>query len=190
MNVDFNTMSLADWCNLRPIGGFQVIYADPAWRFASNSAEKPGKNARAHYDCMTLDQIKDMPIKAMAADNALLLLWVTVPLAEAAFSVVNEWGFRYKSQLVWDKGRIGSGYWARNRHELLYICRRGRFPCEMPALFPTSVMSDKRREHSRKPDWPVEIIDRRYPEMSKLELNGRAQRPGWTVLGNETEKFS
>lgn len=172
-----------------PAGPFDIVLADPAWRFASNSVAKPGKNAMAHYDCMTVPQICAMPVQDIVAKDALLLMWVTVPFARKAFDVVDAWGFTYKSQIVWPKSRIATGYWARNRHEMLYICRHGAFPCLKPALFPDSVIPGAQREHSRKPDWIHEVIDARFPRARRIELFSRQQRPGWTVWGNETEKF-
>jgi N6-adenosine-specific RNA methylase IME4 len=111
-------------------------------------------------------------------------------MLEHALQVMRAWRFRYKSQLVWDKGRIGTGYWARNRHEIVLIGTRGRFPCGMPALFPTSIIPGKAREHSRKPEWLHEVIEARHPELPKVELFARTTRPGWVALGNQTDKFA
>ena len=170
-------------------GGWQVIFADPPWRFSGNSAAKPGRNAMGHYPCMTIQQLCDMPVKDIVAKDALLMMWVTVPFLEKAFDVVKAWGFRYKSEVVWDKGKIGTGYWARNQHELLWICRRGKFPCLRPALFPTSVVSETRREHSRKPEHPQFIVQERYPQARKLELFARRYRGGWTTWGEHVGMF-
>lgn len=172
-----------------PSGPFDVIYADPPWRFASNSASKPGRNARRHYDCITVEEIAAMPVADMAAPSALLLMWITVPFAHRADEVVRAWGFRSKSQLVWPKRRIGTGYWARNQHELVVIATRGRFPCPRPALFPSSIIPGDQREHSRKPEWVAEQIDARLAGARRIELFARRKRAGWETWGNETEKF-
>lgn len=168
---------------------FDIIYADPPWRFSSNSKDKPGRNAMRHYDCMTLPEIEAMDVKYHAADDSLLLLWVTVPFAQLALRVVKAWGFEYKSQIAWDKQKAGTGFWARNEHELLYICRRGRFPCPRPAPFPWSVIRGNLREHSRKPPDVPDRVDEVWPDARKLELFARARRHGWTSWGNETDKF-
>jgi N6-adenosine-specific RNA methylase IME4 len=170
---------------LRPAGGFQIIIADPPWNFSGNSVEKPGRNARRHYQTMPLADIEALPVKAMAAKDALLLMWVTVPFAEHGFRVLRAWGFRYASQLVWPKRRIGTGYWARNQHEIVLIGRRGRFPCAAPALFPTSIVKGAQGKHSEKPAWLQEVIEARHPEACKAELFARQPRPGWTAIGNQ-----
>lgn len=171
-------------------GGWEIIYADPAWKFSSNSDAKPGRNCRRHYQTMTVKEVAAMPVREIAAKQALLLLWITVPHEHRANEVIEAWGFKPISRLIWDKGRIGTGYWARNRHEPCIIAKRGRFPCPEPALFPTSIIPGARREHSRKPDWISEIIDARLPEARKLELFARRPREGWTVWGDETGKFA
>lgn len=173
-----------------PAGPFDVIYADPAWKFASNSEAKPGRNPRRHYPTMTVDQIASMPVVNIAAPDALLLMWITVPHAHRGPDVMRAWGFEYKSQVVWIKDRIGTGYWARNRHELLLIGTRGRFPCPVPALFPDSVIIGQQREHSRKPNYVHQVIDDRLGRLRRVELFARAGRAGWVVWGNETAKFA
>ena len=40
---------------------YRVIYADPPWRFATYSDKGKGRSAEAHYDCLTIDQIKAFP---------------------------------------------------------------------------------------------------------------------------------
>jgi N6-adenosine-specific RNA methylase IME4 len=172
-----------------PDGPFDVIFADPPWNFRGGSLAKPGRNPRRHYPCLSLEEICALPVASIAARPALLLLWVTVPFVAAADEVLAAWGFRYKSQLTWPKERAGTGYWAMNQHELLYIATRGRFPCPKPALFPTSLIPGAQREHSRKPEWPQEVVDRRLPGARKLELFARRPRAGWSVWGNQTELF-
>ncbi|MBC7156689.1 MAG: DNA methyltransferase [Rhodobacteraceae bacterium] len=172
-----------------PAGPFDVIVADPPWRFASNSAARPGRNAMRHYPTMTVPEVMEMPVRDIAAPAALLLLWITVPHAHRADEVIRAWGFTPKSQVVWIKNRIGTGYWARNRHELLHLATRGRFPCPRPALFADSVITGQQREHSRKPDAVFDAIDTRLGGLRRLELFSRQARPGWTAWGNEIDKF-
>lgn len=168
-------------------GPFSVIYADPPWKFASNSAAKPGRNAMRHYPTMPTAEICALHVPA--AKDAVLLLWATSPMLPQALGVMAAWGFKYKSQAVWVKSRIATGYWARNRHELVLIGTRGRIPCPKPTLFPDSVIEAPTREHSRKPTEVYERIEAAFPDLSKLEMFARSQREGWAVFGNETNKF-
>ena len=173
-----------------PAGPFDVILADPPWHFASNSAARPGHNVRRHYPTMRLPEICAMPVPQVSARDALLFLWATAPCCHHAFAVMRAWGFTYKSQLVWVKHRQAMGFWARNRHELVLIGRRGRFPCPRPAPFPDSVIEAPTREHSRKPDDLQDRIDATWPQTRRLELFARSTRPGWTAWGNDTGRFT
>lgn len=188
--MDLSTLTAKDIAQIRPFLGFSVTLCDPPWAFQANSAEKPGKGARRHYQTMKTKDIAAIPVRALSARDSLCLMWATAPMIEDALHVLRAWGFKYKSQLVWIKDRIGTGYWARNKHEIVLIGRRGAFPCDAPALFPTSIIPGKQREHSRKPEWLHEVIEARHPDMPKLELFARTQRLGWTVLGNQTDKFA
>lgn len=171
------------------MSGFDIILADPPWRFASNSAARPGRNARRHYPCMALSEIVALPVPQMAARDSLLLVWATSPMLPQALEVISGWGFRYVSSLVWVKSRPGTGFWVRNRHELVLIAKRGRFACPRPAPFADSVIEAPTREHSRKPEALQDRIDAIWPGARKLEMFARRARAGWTVWGNDTGRF-
>ena len=78
-------------------GEYRVIYADPPWRFATYSDKGKGRSAEAHYDCLSLDDIKRFPVASWAAPHAVLLLWATDPLLPRALEVIEAWGFAYKT---------------------------------------------------------------------------------------------
>lgn len=170
---------------------FPIILADPPWKFSSNSKAKPGKNPMRHYDVMTDAEICALPVRDFAAKDALLFMWTTAPMLARAMAIPAAWGFKYVSQVVWIKSRIGTGYWVRNRHELLLVCKRVRFPLPKPCPFPDSVITGQQREHSRKPDAVIGRIDAAWPDLPKLEMFARHSRGGqWSSWGNETERFS
>lgn len=170
--------------------GADIIVIDPPWKFSSNSKANPGRNAMRHYPCMTDAEIKALPVAEWSNKDALLFMWVTAPMLRRAIMIPESWGFRYVSELVWVKDRIGTGFWARNRHEPVLIYKRGKFPCPKPAPFADSVMSGQQRQHSRKPDALQDRIDAVWPDASKLEVFARQERPGWRAWGNETQRFS
>jgi N6-adenosine-specific RNA methylase IME4 len=113
-----------------------------------------------------------------------LFLWATSPHLEQAFEVIKRWGFAYKSSLVWVKNRIATGYWARNRHELLLIATRGDIPAPDPAIVPDSVVEAPVGEHSAKPAVFRSIIEQMTPGLSRIELFARGEAPeGWQFWG-------
>lgn len=166
-----------------------ILVADPPWKFSSNSVARPGRNAMRHYECMTDAEIAALPVLEWVAKDALLFLWTTAPMLARTMPILPAWGFRYVSQLVWIKHRIGTGFWVRNRHEVVLIGKRGAFPCPRPAPFGDSVIEAKAREHSRKPDDLQDRIDVVWPDAVKLEMFARQARFGWQAWGNEVGKF-
>lgn len=127
---------------------YSVIYADPPWQY-----ERPVSDSRKvenQYPVMSLDDIKALPVNTLATDTAILYLWATSPKLEEAMSVMNAWGFSYRSCAVWDKEVIGMGYWFRQQTELLLVGIRGAMPSPEPASRVSSLITSKRGKHSQK----------------------------------------
>jgi len=163
---------------------FPVIYADPPWRY--EHAESESRAIENQYPTMDLDAICALPVANLATPDALLFMWATSPKLEEAMRVVREWGFVYRTCMVWDKVKIGMGYYARQQHELLLICTRGAPPTPPPSARPGSVLTIERGEHSAKPVEFYEMIERMYPALPKIELFCRSPRAGWAVWGNQS----
>jgi N6-adenosine-specific RNA methylase IME4 len=168
---------------------YPVIYADPPWYFeAYDSVSGTGRTAESHYPCMQTEDICAMPVSELATDDAVLFLWTIAPHLQESFRVIEAWGFRYVTNAVWVKDKIGLGYYVRNQHELLLIAVRGNIPAPAPAQRPLSVIQSPRRQHSRKPDEAYALIERMYPELPRIELFARHARKGWDAWGNEAPK--
>ena len=89
---------------LLPNKKYDIIYADPPWRYKGFSSKGEGKNANQHYDCMSIEDICKLPVKNISKDNCILFMWVTDPLLEKAFDVIKAWGFIYKTvAFTWAK---------------------------------------------------------------------------------------
>ena len=188
-------------------GQYGVIYADPPWRFATYSDKGKGRSAEAHYDCLSPDEIKALPVASWAARDAVLLLWATDPLLPRALEVIEAWGFVYKTVgFYWVKlnktadpitlgnGPLlaerdfftGLGFWTRANPEPCLLATRGhpkRSAGDVPKL-----LIAPRREHSRKPDQAHARIERLLPG-PYLELFARHNRPGWDAWGYQPELF-
>jgi N6-adenosine-specific RNA methylase IME4/ParB-like chromosome segregation protein Spo0J len=166
------------------IGRFPIIYADPPWRYEHVEAES--RAIENQYPTMALDEICALPVVDVCTDDAILFLWATSPKLSEAMRVVDSWGFAYRTCMVWDKEKIGMGYWARQQHELLLICTRGQPPAPPPDTRPASVVRVARGErHSAKPIEFYELIERMYPRLPRLELFCRSPRDGWRAWGNQ-----
>jgi N6-adenosine-specific RNA methylase IME4 len=188
-------------------GQYRVIYADPPWRFATYSDKGKGRSAEAHYDCLSLQDIKSFPVAAWAAADAVLLLWATDPLLPRALEVIEAWGFAYKTVgFYWVKlnksveGRLsrewpllaerdfftGLGFWTRANPEPCLLATRGQ--PRRRAGDVAKLLIAPRREHSRKPDETYARIERLLPG-PYLELFARQSRPGWDGVGDQDALF-
>jgi N6-adenosine-specific RNA methylase IME4 len=170
---------------------YPIVYADPPWQFQVHSGPENEWSAEQHYPAMPTEKIGALPVSTdIATPAAVLFMWVPACNLPDAWRVIDAWGFEYVTCAVWVKPKAAFGYWVRTQHELLIIARRGDIPTPEPAKRPDSVIDAPRREHSRKPDEAYEMIECMFPDLPKIELFARAQRPGWEAWGNETEKFA
>ena len=56
---------------------YQIIYADPPWDvLAGPPWSSNGKSQPLDYPTMTIDEIKDVPVKEISADDSHLYLWI------------------------------------------------------------------------------------------------------------------
>lgn len=55
---------------------YSVIYADPPWSYSN---KKTRSAAAKEYPCMTSDELKELPVASLAADDCTLFLWATSP---------------------------------------------------------------------------------------------------------------
>jgi N6-adenosine-specific RNA methylase IME4/ParB-like chromosome segregation protein Spo0J len=164
---------------------FSVIYADPPWQYDDGSTD-PTRRVRSQYPTMSLADIVAVPVRDIAAAQAVLFLWTTAPLLQNSMQVIDGWGFSYRSCAVWNKCVAGMGSWGfRIAHEHLLVAVRGAMPTPAPATRVNSVITIKRGAHSAKPPEVRQLIETFYPGLRKVELFARSRAPGWHVWGNQ-----
>tara|TARA_Y100001937_G_scaffold88213_1_gene119297 strand:- start:635 stop:1597 length:963 start_codon:yes stop_codon:yes gene_type:complete len=166
-------------------GIYQVIYADPPWKYNDQQNTEKLGGAEKHYPTMSIEDLCELNIGEIADKNSILFLWTTSPLLEDTFLVINAWGFNYKSSFVWDKVKHNMGHYNSVRHEFLLICTRGSYTPQNIKLFDSVQSIEKTNKHSEKPEEFREIINTLYPYSNKIELFGRKKVDGWDVWGNQ-----
>jgi N6-adenosine-specific RNA methylase IME4 len=166
---------------------YGVIVADPEWRFEPWSrATGLDRAADNHYPTSCTEVIAARAVASIAADDCVLFLWGTVPMLPQALLVMGAWGFDYRSNFVWAKDRLGTGYWNRNVHEHLLLGVKGHVPCPAPGEQWESLLHAPTGAHSQKPELFLELVEHYFPKLPKIELNRRGPaRPGWDAWGNE-----
>lgn len=174
---------------------FRTILADPPWQFQNRTGKMAPEHKRLNrYGTMDLDEILSLPVRALAEDTAHLYLWVPNALLPEGLRVMEAWGFKYKSNVVWHKIRKdggpdgrGVGFYFRNVTELVLFGVRGKNARTLaPGRRQVNFLATQKREHSRKPDEMYKIIESCSPG-PYLELFARGKRPKWSVWGNQAD---
>ncbi|RDE04660.1 MT-A70 family methyltransferase [Sphingomonas aracearum] len=172
---------------------YGLILADPPWRFFNHSAKGEAKNPVAHYGCMTIEQLAQLPVARLAAPDCALVMWATAPLLDRAIELLKAWGFTFKSAGAWakqsktgEKWTFGTGYVFRSAAEFYLVGTIGK-----PRVLSRSIrnlIAAPVREHSRKPDQLHADLEQLYAG-PRAELFARQRRAGWDVWGNQIDKF-
>jgi N6-adenosine-specific RNA methylase IME4 len=176
-------------------GGYKTVLADPPWRFTNRTGKVAPEHRRLdRYSTMDLDDIKNLPVSTVAAANAHLYLWVPNALLPEGLKVMEAWGFRYVSNIIWAKRRKdggpdgrGVGFYFRNVTEILLFGVRGSMRTLQPARSQVNLIETRKREHSRKPDEQYPFIEACSPG-PYLEMFARHAQPGWTLWGDEADE--
>jgi N6-adenosine-specific RNA methylase IME4 len=142
---------------------YGVIVADPPWHFKTyNDNIISPKSPRWHYETMSLEAIKALPVHELAQRDALLLLWTTgwAMATGVAQDVARAWGATPVTEMTWAKRtstgkyRHGPGYRARSMHEPILIAKWGQPKHKaLPSCFDAEA-----GEHSVKPNQFYEIV--------------------------------
>jgi N6-adenosine-specific RNA methylase IME4 len=190
---------------------YAVLEADPPWLFR-DSLPGDGRGAEKHYRCLTVDEIKAFPLPPLA-ENAVLFLWRVAAMQDEALDVVRAWGFKPKSEIVWEKttNRAGVTVDVVRAHELLAAAGLGHLHVTGRPHFgmgrtvrgshETCIVAPRGRwepkshsvrsrfdapvgRHSEKPERFYDLIEE-LAEGPYARLFARSHRPGWASFGNE-----
>ena len=181
---------------LKPIqeNDYRLIVIDPPWNYNLRETDSTHRG-RCPYPNMRDEDILNLPIGAIAAQNSYLLLWVTNNHLPLGFQCLEKWGFTYKSIFTWVKvtksnhPHIGIGHYGRSCTEHFLVGTSGN-----PGSFTKwgltnipNVIFARRSEHSKKPDefWAIANKLGACLGGNRIELFAREQRPGWDSWGAE-----
>jgi len=172
---------------------YQIIYADPPWKFTVFSDKGNTRSPSSHYKVMRFTDILDLPIQNLADKNCVLFLWAIYPMLPEALRVIKDWGFEYKTiAFTWVKKNKksntwfwGMGYWTRQNPEICLLATKGNPKRISKSVH--SIIDSRIREHSRKPDEVKERIVALMGDLPRIELFARQKTEGWDVWGNEVK---
>ena len=106
---------------------YKIILADPPWQFTNRTGKVAPEHKRLNrYPTMPLEEICRLPVEKIIDETSHLYLWVPNALLPEGLSVLEAWGFQYKTNLIWYKtrkdggpDRRGVGFYFRNVTEIL-----------------------------------------------------------------------
>ena len=176
---------------------YQIVYADPPWQYnkRNNPKTKFGKGAYGHYNLMTMQEIINLPVKKIAAENCALFLWVTFPYLKEQIKLFEYWGFRYttlgfswvKTNSKNDKPFFGIGYYAKSNCEICLMGIKGKMKPASNRV--SSCIIAPRQEHSKKPDEARKRIVELFGNVPRIELFARQCADGWDNWGDDANLF-
>lgn len=186
---------MTTWAGLS--GPYGTIVADPPWRYRKSKQPKDTVHSRTFvsdlYDTLSMREVAALPVEELAAPDAHLYLWVTVPrmfgerddrVGFGPFQIMQAWGFRYVTMLTWHKvGAPGMGSYFRIDTEHCLFGVRGHAPVP-PAKRLRNLIAAPRGKHSEKPGALLDMAERVSPG-PRVELFARRRRPGWDAWGNQ-----
>ncbi len=204
MGKNGTILSAAEDLLSRDFGQFGTILADPPWQFTNRTGKMAPEHRRlSRYSTMTMKEILELPVPALACPQSHLYLWVPNALILEGLEVLKAWGFTYKTNLVWYKvrkdggpDRRGVGFYFRNVTELMLFGVRGSFRTLEPGRRQENIIVSRKREHSRKPDEMYSIIEQCSPgpylelfarPQQHLDLFACPRQSKWTLWGNEID---
>jgi site-specific DNA-methyltransferase (adenine-specific) len=176
---------------------YQIIYADPPWKYIQGKSM--GTNfagaADAQYDCMPIEDIRALPVYQIAEDKCILFLWATFPMLREALSVIDAWGFEYKTNaFTWVKTNannmgflFGIGYYTKSNAEICLLATRGNAHSLVKDNSISQMIMTPKMAHSRKPSEVRERIVQLCGDIPRIELFARRKVKGWDCWGNEVE---
>jgi N6-adenosine-specific RNA methylase IME4 len=178
---------------------YNIIYADPPWNYTQFTHQNHGA-AKAHYNTMTLEELKALPVQKLADDNCALFIWATFPQLQEAIELIKNWGFRYiTAAFVWIKTNPeenyldkpskfyhGLGFHTASNVEIVLLGKKGVLERKDKRV--KQIIVGNVRKHSQKPEETYTRIERLYGNLPKIELFARYRRENWDVWGLEAPK--
>ena len=178
---------------LLPNQRFDIILLDPPWKYArrSNRKTKFGLGS-SQEDMLSVKEMLSLPVANIAKPEALLFMWTTMPMLHDALTIMEAWGFEYKTTaFTWikvnkldRKPTFGIGYYTKSNAELCLLGGRGEHAIKPRNNDVSSVILSPPIEFSHKPEEVYQRIDRMYPDLQKVELFAKTPHkvPNWSQM--------
>lgn len=165
-------------------GTFSTIVIDPPWDYTEEGDVDVYGRTKPTYKLMSIEEIGQLPVGSLAADEAHLYLWITNRSMPKGFGLLDSWGFRFITILTWCKPSIGVGNYFRNNTEHILFGVKGSLPLNRKDVGTWFEAKRGPKGHSSKPKESYELIESCSPG-PYLEMFSRLKRDGWASWGAE-----
>lgn len=160
---------------------FATIVIDPPWDWNDEGDVNQMGRAKPDYATMSMEQLLQLPVEKLADDDCHLYLWITNRSLPKGFPLLERWGFRYVTALVWVKPSFGLGNYFRGQHEHVLFAVRGSQGLRRKDVG-TVFTADRGKRHSEKPAAFLDLVESCSPG-PYLEMFSRSGRRDWTTWG-------
>lgn len=172
---------------------YDLIYADPPWkqsRGGKKAVRASSSGMALPYSTTSIEEIEQLlkQFTEKQPDNAIMFMWTIDKYLHESEQMAKRLGYKLHARMVWNKVTgIPAAFTIRYGHEyLLYLYKGKLTPVAKDERGKIhSVFTEQVKRHSQKPDIAYEIIERLYPNLTKIELFARRKRPGWDVWGDQ-----
>lgn len=178
-------------------GKIDVFMVDPPWKKRKGGIRKsrPLQGREFTYETMETDDIfrlLDVDIFPLSTDNHTVFMWTIDTYLHECECRMDERGYKLHARFVWDKENgVAPCFSVRFSHEYLLWFYKPKFipvAKNVRGVY-TTIIREKSREHSRKPDAAYDMVSKMFPYAIKMDVFSREKRDGWLQYGNEINFF-
>ena len=175
---------------------YNIIYADPPWQFNSKAYQDGNRDMlkleETQYDTMTINEIKQLPIKKMCADDCICFLWCVDSFLKEGIEVLKSWGFEYKTIgfnwiKYYESGELCVNFapYTLKSWEICLVGIKGKIGKIKVCNNVRGLLTNARTKHSKKPNEARNRIVQLIGDKPRIELFARQYTDGWDCWGNE-----
>lgn len=176
---------------------YDIFVIDPPWPRGKGGKRKsrPNQTKKLDYEMMSIEEIYnllDKDILVNASENHIIFLWGIDKLLTRGEKPMLDRGYKIHARFIWDKKNgMAPAFTVRYTHEYLTWFYKGKLlkiNDKYQGKYPT-VFQEKSRQHSRKPNYPYEMIDKLYPDKNKIDVFSREKRKNFDQYGDQINHF-
>lgn len=176
---------------------YDIFVIDPPWKKKKGGLRKSRPNQGRNLDYETMETIDifsllDKEIFSLANNSHVVFMWTIEKFLTECDQYMLDRGYKRHVRMIWDKTNgVAPAFTIRYSHEYLiwyYKPKLLKIDKDYRGKY-TSVITEKAREHSRKPDSAYDMIKNIYPNSKRIDVFSREKREGFDQWGNQINFF-